>query len=64
VITIAAIVAWIQIGQQVFEAGTDLWREIKDLLKDHGIDADNEALDAAILDAEARKARALADATD
>ena len=60
--TIAAIIAWIQIGQQVFDQGTALWERIKPLLHDAGIDTDNAALDAVILDAQARRDRALRDA--
>lgn len=61
-ITIAAIIAWIEIGKQVFDQGREVWDKIKPILIDHGIDADNAELDAAFVDAEARRERARRDA--
>jgi len=59
---IAAILAWIQLGQQVWEAGEPAFRAIKAALTPHGIEMDDSLLNAVIADAAARKARAEADA--
>jgi hypothetical protein len=60
--SIAAIIAWIQIGQQVWEAGDAAIQAVRRALRDHGIDADNALLDTVIASARERKARAEADA--
>ena len=60
--TLPALIAWIQLGQQVFDGGTELWGKIHTLLQDNGIEADNQALLAGIADAQRRKAQAQADA--
>lgn len=57
-----AIVAWIQLGQKVFQAGAPAWNSIKAALAQHGIETDTEELNAVIVDAERRRAIAEAEA--
>ena len=56
-ISIAALINWIQIGQQVFSAGQGVWDEIKGVLAAHGIEADTAELDRVISEAQAAKAK-------
>lgn len=52
---LAGAVQWLEILQQIASKGKSAWDRIKQALADEGIDADNEKLDAIILDAERRK---------
>jgi hypothetical protein len=62
VLSIAAIIQWITLGQQVFERGSAVWAQIQGVLKANGIEADTSELDKVIIDAERRKAIAEAEA--
>jgi hypothetical protein len=57
-----SIVAWIELGRKVMEVGVPAWQSVKAALAEHGIEADNEALNDVIIDAEHRKAIAEAEA--
>lgn len=61
-ITVAAIIQWIALGQQVFEKGSAVWSQIQAVLAANGIEADTAELDKVIIDAERRKAIAEAEA--
>jgi len=63
VMTVAALVQWIQLGQQVVAAGSGLWMQISAILKTHNIEADTSALDEVIADADRRRALAAAEKT-
>lgn len=54
-ITIAALIQWITIGEQVWQKGEGLWNQIKQVLADNGIDADTSKIDESIADADRRK---------
>jgi hypothetical protein len=53
---------WVTLGTAIFKKGQAAWDDIKAVLVKHGIEHDTEALDAAILDADRRKALAVQDA--
>lgn len=57
-LTFAAIIQWIGIGQKVFEAGKPAWESVKAALAAHSIEEDTAALDKVIEDADRRKALA------
>jgi len=57
-LTFAAIIQWITIGQKVFEAGKPAFDAVKAALAAHTIEADTDALDKVIEDADRRKALA------
>ena len=54
--------AWLAFGQKVIEGGTAAWNAIKAAAAASGIETDNAALDAVIIDAERRKEIAKRDA--
>lgn len=60
-LTVAAVIQWITIGQQVFAQGSGVWTQINAVLKANGIEADTAELDKVIIDAERRKAIAEAE---
>lgn len=61
-ISITALLAWIKLGQQVWEVGAPAFESIRKALAAHGIDQDNALLDVVIAEAPNRKAQAQADA--
>jgi hypothetical protein len=61
-ITLEAVMAWITLLPKVVDGGKNLFDVIKAVLVNNGIDHDTAALDAAILDADKRKAIADAEA--
>lgn len=57
-LTFAAIMQWITLGQQVFEKGASAFNAVKAALAANGIEADTAELDKVIADADRRKALA------
>jgi predicted DNA-binding protein with PD1-like motif len=56
-VTVAAIIAWIQVIQSVYQQGDEAVSQLKAVIRQRGIEADNATLDGIIADAEVRKAR-------
>ena len=61
-LTFAAIIQWITLGEKVFHAGKPAFDAIKAALAAHGVEADTEQLDKVIEDAARREAIAKAEA--
>jgi hypothetical protein len=59
---LAALQGWMALGNIVVQGGTALWTDLKAVFDKHGIEQDNAALDAIILNAATRKAQADRDA--
>ena len=59
---LAALFKWIELGQQIVQAGLPALAAVKAALAANGIEADTAALEAVIEDAEKRKAEAEASA--
>lgn len=56
---IQAAIQWLAVLRQLLSKGQEVWDEVRRLLADHGIEWDNAALDAAILEAEQAKLDAI-----
>lgn len=61
-LSLAALLQWISIGEQVIDKGTAAWSDIQAALARNGIEADNALLDAVIADDVRRKGLAEQDA--
>lgn len=59
---LGAALAWLALGEQVFQRGQALWNELKPILTAHGIEADDTVLDKIIANAAIREEQAKVDA--
>jgi hypothetical protein len=55
---LAALQNWMALGNIVVTGGKALWDDLQGVFAKHGIEQDNAALDAVILNAATRKAQA------
>jgi hypothetical protein len=55
-LSFAAMMQWFNIGKAVFQAGLPVFQQIQGVLANNGIQADTDALEADMIDADRRKA--------